>query len=90
MPSTWSTKRERQYEHLRDSARRRGVSSKRAKEFAARTVNKQREQRGETKARYAELSDRTKDELSRRAQELESEGRSRMTTSLAGALEKHE
>jgi hypothetical protein len=34
---TWSNKRERQYEHVMDSARKRGSSTKRAKEIAART-----------------------------------------------------
>ena len=38
----WSNKRERQYEHIKDSAKERGASTKRAKEIAARTVNKER------------------------------------------------
>jgi hypothetical protein len=42
MPAGSSPKRERQYEHIRDSAKRRGASPKRAKEIAARTVNKQK------------------------------------------------
>jgi hypothetical protein len=46
---TWSNKRERQYEHIKDSAKKRGVSTKRAKEIAARTVNKERAQAGEAK-----------------------------------------
>jgi plasmid stabilization system protein ParE len=46
---TWSNKRERQYEHIKDSAKKRGVSAKRAKEIAARTVNKERAQAGEAK-----------------------------------------
>jgi hypothetical protein len=45
----WSDKRERQYEHVKDSARRRGASTKRAKEIAARTVNKERARTGEAK-----------------------------------------
>ena len=44
-----SSKRERQYEHIKDSARKRGASTKRAKEIAARTVNKERRDAGETK-----------------------------------------
>src|SRR4051794_1868619 len=36
------SKRARQYEHVRESARNRGVSSDRAEEIAARTVNKER------------------------------------------------
>jgi hypothetical protein len=44
-----SAKRARQYEHIKESARKSGRSTKRAKEIAARTVNKQRRQSGETK-----------------------------------------
>ena len=46
----WSDKRERQYEHIKDSYRDRGVSTDEAEERAARTVNKERAERGETKA----------------------------------------
>jgi hypothetical protein len=45
----WSNKRERQYEHVKDSAKKRGASTKRAKEIAARTVNKERARTGEAK-----------------------------------------
>jgi hypothetical protein len=45
------TKRERQYEHVKDSAKSRGASTKRAKEIAARTVNKERAQSGESRTR---------------------------------------
>jgi hypothetical protein len=45
----WTDKQERKYEHIRDSARSRGTSTKRAKEIAARTVNKERAQRGQSK-----------------------------------------
>jgi hypothetical protein len=48
MPQSWSNKRERQYEHVKDSAKDRGASTKRAKEIAARTVNKNRAQSGES------------------------------------------
>ncbi|QIS05644.1 plasmid stabilization protein [Nocardia brasiliensis] len=48
MPKQWSDKRERQYEHIKDSARDRGASTERAKEIAARTVNKNRAQSGES------------------------------------------
>jgi hypothetical protein len=50
MPKAWSSKRERQYEHVKESERKQGRSTKRAKEIAARTVNKQRAQAGETKS----------------------------------------
>jgi hypothetical protein len=45
----WSSKRERQYEHIKDSAKERGASTERAKEIAARTVNKERARSGETR-----------------------------------------
>jgi hypothetical protein len=45
----WSNKRERQYEHIKESAKERGASTKRAKEIAARTVNKERARSGEAK-----------------------------------------
>jgi hypothetical protein len=49
MPQSWSKKRERQYEHVKDSAEDRGAGTKRAKEIAARTVNKNRAQSGESR-----------------------------------------
>ena len=45
----WSAKRERQYEHIVDSEKDQGRSTKRAKEIAARTVNKERARSGEAK-----------------------------------------
>jgi hypothetical protein len=45
----WSAKRERQYEHIKESELDQGVSTKRAKEIAARTVNKERARSGEAK-----------------------------------------
>lgn len=50
MPSTdWSAKRERQYEHIKTSLKDRGKPNKVAEEIAARTVNKERAQHGESK-----------------------------------------
>ncbi|MEV6250117.1 plasmid stabilization protein [Streptomyces sp. NPDC051742] len=49
MPRGSSQKRERQYEHIKESAEDRGESTKRAKEIAARTVNKERARQGESK-----------------------------------------
>jgi plasmid stabilization system protein ParE len=46
----WSPKRERQYEHIKDSYEDRGVSEDEADERAARTVNKQRREHGETRS----------------------------------------
>jgi hypothetical protein len=45
----WSAKRERQYEHIKESELDQGASTKRAKEIAARTVNKERARSGEAK-----------------------------------------
>jgi len=45
------SKRDRQYEHIKDSYEDRGVSEKEAEERAARTVNKTRREHGETKSR---------------------------------------
>jgi hypothetical protein len=45
---TWSNKRERQYEHIKDSLRERGRSEDTAEEIAARTVNKERARAGES------------------------------------------
>ncbi|MFE5052908.1 plasmid stabilization protein [Streptomyces sp. NPDC056637] len=49
MPRGSSPKRERQYEHVKESAEERGASKSRAKEIAARTVNKERARSGESK-----------------------------------------
>ncbi|MEW2583709.1 plasmid stabilization protein [Streptomyces virginiae] len=49
MPRGSSPKRERQYEHIKESAEERGESPERAKEIAARTVNKERARAGESK-----------------------------------------
>jgi hypothetical protein len=45
----WSSKRERQYEHIKESQQERGVGEDRAEEIAARTVNKNRAQSGEAR-----------------------------------------
>jgi hypothetical protein len=55
MPVRGATKKQnRQYEHIKESAKRRGRSTKRAKEIAARTVNKSKSKRkggGRSKSR---------------------------------------
>jgi plasmid stabilization system protein ParE len=86
MPSTWSRKDERKYEHIEARGRERGVSSERAKEIAARTVNKQRREAGRTPSQRTQgtgnprrpLHERTRDELYNLARERKIEGRSRM------------
>ncbi|GAA2611527.1 plasmid stabilization protein [Paractinoplanes durhamensis] len=49
MPAGSSPKRERQYEHIKDSVKDRGGSDKLATEIAARTVNKERARAGESR-----------------------------------------
>ena len=46
----WSAKRERQYEHVKESEEKQGRSTKRAKQIAAATVNKERARKGESKS----------------------------------------
>ena len=48
-PQAWSTKRERQYEHIKDGLLDRGESEDTAEEIAARTVNKERARHGESR-----------------------------------------
>lgn len=52
----WSAKRERQYEHIKDGYEDRGLSEDKAEEIAARTVNKERREAGETKAQREKRS----------------------------------
>jgi hypothetical protein len=49
MPAGSSAKRERQYEHIKESYEKRGQKG-RAEEIAARTVNKERAEKGEAKS----------------------------------------
>jgi len=44
----WTDKQDRTYEHIVEAERSSGVSTKRAKEIAARTINKERAQRGQS------------------------------------------
>jgi hypothetical protein len=46
----WSAKRERQYDHIEESLEQRGTPKKKAKEIAARTVNKERARSGEARS----------------------------------------
>lgn len=47
--SGWSTKRKRQYEHIKDGLLDRGDDESTAEEIAARTVNKERARQGESR-----------------------------------------
>lgn len=46
---TWNKKRERHYQHIKQQTEERGSSTDRAAEIAARTVNKDRAQSGESR-----------------------------------------
>jgi hypothetical protein len=46
----WGAKRERQYEHIKESEKKQGRSTRRAKQIAAATVNKERARKGEAKS----------------------------------------
>ena len=86
MPQAWSDKDERQYEHIKDSSLDRGMSEKRAKEVAARTVNKERREEGRTPNKTTQgtgnpnkgLEARTSAELHNIASEMKVPGRSKM------------
>lgn len=85
MPS-WSKKDERQYEHIKGSALDRGAGEDRAKEIAARTVNKQRREEGRTPNKRTQgtgnpnqpLEEHTRDELYNQAKQVDISGRSSM------------
>ncbi len=46
----WTAKRERQYEHIKESLEEQGAAEEKAEEIAARTVNKERARAGEAKS----------------------------------------
>lgn len=83
----WTAKDERQYEKIRDSNLDRGMKKERAKEVAARTVNKHRRKEGKTPNKKTQgkgnpqtsLEQRTKDELYNIAKEMNVSGRSKMS-----------
>jgi plasmid stabilization system protein ParE len=54
---TWSAKRERQYEHIKDGLEQRGDSEELAEEIAARTVNKERARHGESRTKSQTSTD---------------------------------
>ena len=50
MPTrSWTKKRERQYEHIKEGLEERGTKEGKAEEIAARTVNKERARHGEAR-----------------------------------------
>tara|TARA_R110002095_G_scaffold1984_6_gene8845 strand:+ start:1892 stop:2191 length:300 start_codon:yes stop_codon:yes gene_type:complete len=86
MPRSWSQKDERQYQHIQQSELDQGKSVGKAKEIAARTVNKQRREAGRTPQKstqgtgnpHSRLESRTSDELQNLAAKYHVEGRSKM------------
>ncbi|MFD5897702.1 MULTISPECIES: plasmid stabilization protein [unclassified Streptomyces] len=68
MPAGSSPKRERQYEHIKEGAEKRGTSTGRAKEIAARTVNKERARSGESRT-ASKVSTRDRKSASQRGGE---------------------
>ena len=78
MPRGASPKRERQYKHIKQSAKKSGRYGRRAEEVAARTVNKIRREKGETKS---QRSCGRKKTSSRSSSSRSSSTKSRSTTS---------
>lgn len=86
MPSKWSNKDERKYEHIKEGYEKQGKSKEKAKEIAARTVNKDRREEGRTPNKRTQgtgnpnkgLEDRSKAELYNLAKERRISGRSNM------------
>lgn len=86
MPNKWTPKEEREYQHIKKGYTASGSSTERAEEIAARTVNRQRREDGETPSRRTQgtgnphtgLESRSKDELENLARDAKVEGRSSM------------
>lgn len=82
----WTAKDERQYDHVKASLRERGTRPRRAREIAARTVNKTRRRTGRTPSRRTQgtgnprtrLEDRSRQELYNLARDRDIRGRSGM------------
>ena len=98
MPTAWSNKDERKYEHIKESEEERGVPEKKAKEIAARTVNKGRREEGRTPNKTTQgtgnpnkgLEARTVAELRNIASDRKIEGRSKMNKDqLVKAIRSH-
>ena len=97
MPDAWNDKDKRQYQHVKDSERKRGAGEEQAEEIAARTVNKRRREEGRTPNKRTQgtgnpnmaLADLSRDELYNRAKAAGLPGRSRISKAeLVAALGK--
>lgn len=86
MPAGANKKEERQYKHIKESYKKRGKSEDKAEEIAARTVNKERREKGETQNKRTQgtgnpntsYENRTKDELVNLAKKKNVKGYSKM------------
>ena len=65
MPKAWSNKDERQYEHIKESSKERGRSTRTAKRIAAATVNKKRSEEGRTKKKTTKKKTKKKTKKSK-------------------------
>lgn len=82
MPEGAKDKQERQYEHIKESYKRRGKDEDKAEEIAARTVNKERREKGQTENKKTQgtgnpnvpYEGRSKDELINLAKDKGLEG----------------
>jgi hypothetical protein len=93
-----SSKDERQYEHIKESSLNKGTGIKKAKEIAARTVNKRKRKEGRPENKTTQgtgnpnksLEERSRQELYNKAKALNIEGRSKMKKSdLINAIRNH-
>lgn len=98
MANSWNKKDKRQFQHIADSMEKSGAREERAKEVAARTVNKQRRNEDRTPNRSTlgtgnprtPLTERTKRELYNRARQLRIAGRGAMSKQeLVEAIREH-
>ncbi|UCM91455.1 plasmid stabilization protein [Streptomyces marincola] len=88
MPKGSTSKQERQYEHIKEGAKKRGASAGRAKEIAARTVNKERARSGQ--AASASRSSTRGDSPSRRGGKASGGGRAQGSGAKGGTATRDE
>lgn len=87
MPRAWTTKDERQFEHVKQSEVEKGEKMSTAEEIAGRTVNKRRRMDGRTPNKRTQgtgnpntpIPERTRDELYNVAKEMGIVGRGHMS-----------
>lgn len=98
MSPKWTKKDQRRFEHIEKSAIEQGKNTEKAKELAARTVNKQRREEGRTPSATSQgtgnpnssLESRSRLELYNRAKQLRIKGRSKLDKAeLVAAIRDH-